>query len=137
MRFDWQFLYKGETGEKPEDTVYSLSLSPALNGGRGLSAVKAVCRAGYGCGEAPSDLAPACLELAAWNMSRYRGASPANRVLYRDDRERPGERQGRGTFRSLHAGECAITIGTVPEADNMTDKGLLGEIGLEINGKIE
>ncbi|MDR0761335.1 MAG: hypothetical protein LBF74_14710, partial [Treponema sp.] len=25
---------EGETGEVPEDTVYSLSLSPALNGGR-------------------------------------------------------------------------------------------------------
>ena len=57
----------------PEDTVYSLSLSPALGRGRGLSAVKAVYRAGYGCGEAPADLASACLELAAWNMSRYKG----------------------------------------------------------------
>jgi hypothetical protein len=90
-----------ETGEKPEDTVYILSLSPALKmpslafsrlgvfapqklqqeqdhtailgGGRGLSAIKAVYRAGYGCGEAPADLASACLDLAAWNMSRYRG----------------------------------------------------------------
>jgi hypothetical protein len=62
---------EAETGEGPEDTVYSLSLSPALN--RGLSAVKAVYRAGYACGEAPADLASACLELAAWNMSRYRG----------------------------------------------------------------
>jgi hypothetical protein len=62
-----------ETGEKPEDTVYSLSLSSALNQGRGPSAVKAVYRAGYSCGEAPADLASACLELAAWNMNRYRG----------------------------------------------------------------
>jgi hypothetical protein len=52
---------------------YSLSLSPALNRGRGLAGVKAVYRAGYGCGEVPADLASACLELAAWNMSRYRG----------------------------------------------------------------
>jgi hypothetical protein len=29
--------------------------------------------AGYVPGEAPADLASACLELAAWNMSRYRG----------------------------------------------------------------
>jgi hypothetical protein len=70
---------EAETGEKPEDTVYSLSLSPALNRGRGLSAVKTVYRAGYACGEAgdpygvPADLASACLELAAWNMNRYRG----------------------------------------------------------------
>jgi hypothetical protein len=62
-----------DSGEGPEDTVYSLSLSPALNRGRGLYAVKAVYMAGYGCGEVPADLASACLELAAWNMSRYRG----------------------------------------------------------------
>jgi hypothetical protein len=64
---------EGETGEKPEDTVYSLSLSPALNQGRNFVAIKAVYRAGYACGEAPADLASACLELAAWNMARYRG----------------------------------------------------------------
>jgi hypothetical protein len=29
--------------------------------------------AGYSVGKAPPDLASACLELAAWNMSRYRG----------------------------------------------------------------
>jgi hypothetical protein len=56
---------EGETGEEPEDTVYSLSLSPALFRGRGLAAIKA----GYSCGEAgdpygvPADLASACLEL--------------------------------------------------------------------------
>jgi hypothetical protein len=54
-----------ETGEGSEDMVYSLSLSPALNRGRGLSAVKAVYRAGYTSGKAPADLASACLELAA------------------------------------------------------------------------
>jgi hypothetical protein len=64
---------EGETGETPEDTVYSVCLSPALNRGRGIGAVRVVYRAGYGCGEAPGDLAAACLELAAWNMSRYKG----------------------------------------------------------------
>jgi hypothetical protein len=64
---------EADTGEGPEDTVYSLSLSPALNRGRGLVAIKAVYRAGYACGEVPADLASACLELAAWNMTRYRG----------------------------------------------------------------
>ena len=64
---------EGETGEGPEDTVYSLSLSLTLFWGRGLAAIKAVYRAGYGCGEALADLAAACLELAAWNMARYRG----------------------------------------------------------------
>jgi hypothetical protein len=64
---------EAETGEEPEDTVYSLSLSPALNRGQIFSSVKAVYRAGYACGEAPPDLASACLELAAWNMTRYKG----------------------------------------------------------------
>jgi hypothetical protein len=64
---------EADTGEGPEDTVYSLSLSPALNRGRGLCSVKAVYWAGYSAGEVPADLASACLELAAWNMSRYRG----------------------------------------------------------------
>jgi hypothetical protein len=64
---------EGKTGEGPEDIVYSLSLSSALLRDRGFSAVKAVYRAGYACGEAPPDLASACLELAAWNMARYRG----------------------------------------------------------------
>jgi hypothetical protein len=64
---------EAETGEEPEDTVYSLSLSPALFRGRGLAAVKAVYRAGYASGKAPADLASACLELAAWNLARYRG----------------------------------------------------------------
>jgi hypothetical protein len=59
--------------EGPEDTVYCLSLSPVLRGKRGFSGVKAVYWAGYGLGEAPVDLASACMELAAWNMSRYKG----------------------------------------------------------------
>jgi hypothetical protein len=63
---------EAETGEGPVDMPYSLSLSPALLRG-GLVAVKTVYRAGYACGEVPPDLASACLELAAWNMSRYRG----------------------------------------------------------------
>jgi uncharacterized phiE125 gp8 family phage protein len=65
---------EADTGEGPEDTAYSLLLSPDLN--RGISAVKAVYQAGYGCGDpcgVPADLASACLELAAWNMTRYRG----------------------------------------------------------------
>jgi hypothetical protein len=70
---------EAETGEEPEDTVYSLWLSPALFRGGGVTAIKAVYWAGYGPGEVgdlygvPADLAAACLELAAWNMARYRG----------------------------------------------------------------
>jgi hypothetical protein len=50
-----------------------LRLSPALGRLPGVSAFKAVYRAGYGCGKVPPDLASAGLELAAWNMARYKG----------------------------------------------------------------
>jgi hypothetical protein len=64
---------EAETGEEPEDMVYSLSFSPALPCRRNIAAVKAVYRAGYIPGKVPADLASACLELAAWNMTRCRG----------------------------------------------------------------
>ena len=56
-----------------EDIPFSLSISPALRRYRGLSALKAVYWAGYSLGNVPADLASACMELAAWNMNRYRG----------------------------------------------------------------
>jgi hypothetical protein len=56
-----------------EDLPYSISLSPALNRYRGLSAIKAVYWAGYPNGKIPADLAAACMELASWNLNRYRG----------------------------------------------------------------
>ncbi|GHV03998.1 hypothetical protein FACS189485_08450 [Spirochaetia bacterium] len=52
---------------------FCLSVSPRLKIERGLSALKIKYWAGYECGEVPPDLASACMELAAWNMSRYRG----------------------------------------------------------------
>ena len=55
------------------DLPFSLSLSPALLRYRGLSAVKVVYWAGYAAGKVPADLAAACLELAGWNLNRYRG----------------------------------------------------------------
>ncbi|MDR2742015.1 MAG: hypothetical protein LBB98_07650 [Treponema sp.] len=59
--------------QEQQDIPYELRLSPALGRLPGVSAFKAVYRAGYRPGKAPADLASACLELAAWNMSRYRG----------------------------------------------------------------
>ena len=84
-----------------DDLPFSLSLSPALQKYRGLSAIKAVYWAGYvvnphPCGfttrsfceaktptkaiktaasmpPVPPDLAAACMEFASWNMNRYRG----------------------------------------------------------------
>jgi hypothetical protein len=59
--------------EEHWDIPHTLQLSPSLGRLPGVSAFKAVYRAGYRPGKAPADLASACLELAAWNMSRYRG----------------------------------------------------------------
>jgi hypothetical protein len=56
-----------------DDLPFHISLSPALQRHRGLSAFKVVYWAGYAAGKVPADLASACLELAAWNMNRYRG----------------------------------------------------------------
>jgi hypothetical protein len=64
---------------EPENIPFCLSVSPALRLVRELSGLKVHYRAGYVCGKVgdpygvPADLASACLELAAWNMSRYRG----------------------------------------------------------------
>ena len=61
-----------ECGEL-EDIPFCLSVSPVLGLVRDLSGIKVHYRAGYSPGNVPADLASACLELAAWNMSRYRG----------------------------------------------------------------
>jgi hypothetical protein len=80
--------------EERLDIPHTLRLSPALGRLPGLTAFKAVYRAGYRPGKVPADLASACLELAAWNMARYRGPPPrtGERVLYWNDREYPGNR---------------------------------------------
>jgi hypothetical protein len=69
--------------EERLDIPHALRLSPALGRLPGVSAFKAVYRAGYRPGKAPADLASACLELAAWNMARYRGR------FYRDSGYQP------------------------------------------------
>jgi hypothetical protein len=56
-----------------EDIPFCISLSPVLKRYRSLTAIKAVYWSGYQTGKVPSDLASACLELAAWNMNRYKG----------------------------------------------------------------
>jgi hypothetical protein len=56
-----------------EDLPFNLSFTPALQRYRGLSGFRAVYWAGYKTGNVPADLAAACLELASWNMNRYRG----------------------------------------------------------------
>jgi hypothetical protein len=56
-----------------EDIPFSLVLRPPFRLAREGQAIKVRYVAGYSVGKAPPDLASACLELAAWNMSRYRG----------------------------------------------------------------
>jgi hypothetical protein len=56
-----------------EDIPFSLVLRPPLRLSREEQAIRVRYLAGYIPGKVPADLASACLELAAWNMSRYRG----------------------------------------------------------------
>jgi hypothetical protein len=56
-----------------EDIPFSLVLRPPFQLSREEMGIKVRYAAGYVPGKAPADLASACLELAAWNMSRYRG----------------------------------------------------------------
>jgi hypothetical protein len=54
------------------DIPFSIEFSPAV-ARMGCKAVKAVYFAGYAPNNIPADLSAACLELASWNISRYRG----------------------------------------------------------------
>ena len=56
-----------------EDIPFSLVLRPPLRLTREEMGIRVWYLAGYSMGKAPPDLASACLELAAWNMARYRG----------------------------------------------------------------
>jgi hypothetical protein len=55
-----------------EDIPFCLSLSRALLRYKGLAAIKIIYWAGYSQNNVPPDLTSACLELAAWNMNRYK-----------------------------------------------------------------
>ena len=55
-----------------EDWPYAISLSPAIKHLLNIEALHIFYWAGYSVGKAPPDLASACLELATWNMNRYR-----------------------------------------------------------------
>jgi hypothetical protein len=56
-----------------EDIPFSLVLRPPYRIAREEMGIKVRYLAGYAPGKAPPDLVSACLELAAWNMARYRG----------------------------------------------------------------
>jgi hypothetical protein len=55
------------------DAPTCIVLSPALRILRGERSLRVVYKTGYTIKEVPPDMASACLELAAWNMNRYRG----------------------------------------------------------------
>jgi hypothetical protein len=55
------------------DLPFKLSLSRAIQRQTGISSIKVVYWAGYSEGLVPADLSAACLELASWNMNRYKG----------------------------------------------------------------
>ena len=59
--------------ESEETIPCAISLSPAVKRYRNFEAIKVVYSAGYAKGKVPPDLGTACLELAAWNMARYKG----------------------------------------------------------------
>jgi hypothetical protein len=55
-----------------EDILFSLVLRPLYRFIREKMGIQVQYMAGYSTGKAPADLASACLELAEWNMTRYR-----------------------------------------------------------------
>ena len=55
------------------DVPSYISFSSALHGYGRFRTVKVDYWAGYAPNKVPADLATACMELAAWNMNRYRG----------------------------------------------------------------
>jgi hypothetical protein len=55
------------------DLPFRLSLSRAIQRYGNISNIKVVYWAGYSNGLVPADLSAACLELASWNMNRYKG----------------------------------------------------------------
>jgi len=80
------FSSTNETGEPIEKDFYSLIpisrnhmipcnlyISPALERYRRFRVIKVEYWAGYTAGNVPHDLAAACMELAMWNMGRYKG----------------------------------------------------------------
>jgi hypothetical protein len=55
------------------DIPYSIELLPTVKKWCGLKYLKVAYWAGYTPGNVPADLASACMELASWNMNRYKG----------------------------------------------------------------
>jgi hypothetical protein len=75
---NWELLEPDFYSIVPEcgvdmDTPFALILSPALRVMRCEKSLRAIYKAGYAANAVPADLAAACLELASWNLTRYKG----------------------------------------------------------------
>jgi len=66
-------FYNLEPLDEMVNIPYLVNLSPAINRMRGIDTMKVIYKAGYFYDDVPKDLSAACLELAAWNMNRYKG----------------------------------------------------------------
>jgi len=55
------------------DMPFNISISRAIQRLSNISSIKVIYWAGYSQKKVPEDLSAACLELASWNMNRYRG----------------------------------------------------------------
>jgi hypothetical protein len=55
------------------DFPFYIQFTPSMTYRKLFSGYRVVYRAGYEFGNIPADLAAACMELALWNMNRYRG----------------------------------------------------------------
>ena len=55
-----------------ENIPYMVIFSPAILRLKSLAAYRVIYRSGYRVGDVPDDLQAACMELAAWNLNRYR-----------------------------------------------------------------
>jgi len=66
-------FYYIEPLDENENIPYQLNLSLAIKRMSDISAIKVIYNSGYLCADVPADLQAACLELASWNMSRYKG----------------------------------------------------------------
>jgi hypothetical protein len=72
-RLESRLYYRVPNPGTIEDFIYNLYILPEARLPHGERVIRVRYRAGYACGEAPADLGSACLELAAWNMTRYKG----------------------------------------------------------------
>jgi uncharacterized phiE125 gp8 family phage protein len=80
-------LYRLEPIEKLENIPYQITLSPVVSHRFRGGTLKVVYKAGYTSTDVPADLKAACLELAMWNMKRYKQRAGRSEQLAKKERE--------------------------------------------------